>query len=109
MAGWRQRPRVGGVGERGIGAWPRCYTRGMQLALLWAVVGGGELIAIVVVVVLLFGASRIPALARGIGVGVRELRDALKGVDEGKGQAVGEKPGKSESGEEAPGGEVKGG
>lgn len=62
----------------------RCYTRAMQVALLWVGIGGGELIAIVVVVILLFGASRIPALARGIGIGVRELRDALKGVDEEK-------------------------
>lgn len=38
--------------------------------------GGPEVILILVVVLLLFGAKRIPDLARGLGKGIREFKDA---------------------------------
>jgi sec-independent protein translocase protein TatA len=44
--------------------------------------GTWELILIVVVVVLLFGAKRIPEVARGIGKGIKEFRKALEGKEE---------------------------
>jgi len=46
--------------------------------------GGGEIFLIIVLILLLFGAKRIPDLARGIGKGIREFKDASKGVDSGK-------------------------
>jgi sec-independent protein translocase protein TatA len=41
---------------------------------------GGELIVILVAVVLLFGARKLPALARSLGASAKEFR---KGVEEG--------------------------
>ncbi len=38
--------------------------------------GGTELIIIMAVILLLFGAKRIPELARGLGRGIREFKDA---------------------------------
>lgn len=38
--------------------------------------GGPEVILTLVVVLLLFGAKRIPDLARGLGKGIREFKDA---------------------------------
>lgn len=38
--------------------------------------GGMELIIIMAVILLLFGAKRIPELARGLGRGIREFKDA---------------------------------
>jgi sec-independent protein translocase protein TatA len=46
------------------------------------VIGQLELIIILVVVFLLFGAKRLPDIARGIGKGIREFRRALEGRDE---------------------------
>lgn len=43
-------------------------------------IGGSEWIWIVVVVVLLFGAKKLPQLARSLGASAKEFR---KGIDEG--------------------------
>ena len=40
--------------------------------------GGPEIIVIVVVVLLLFGGRKIPELAKGLGKGIREFKDATK-------------------------------
>lgn len=40
--------------------------------------GAPEIIIILVVVLLLFGASRLPKLARSIGESARELREGMK-------------------------------
>ncbi|MGY6557781.1 MAG: twin-arginine translocase TatA/TatE family subunit [Nitritalea sp.] len=45
-------------------------------------VGGGSLILIILVILLLFGAKRIPELARGLGRGIREFKDATKEIQE---------------------------
>ncbi len=45
-------------------------------------IGGPELIIILVVVLLLFGAKRIPDLAKSLGTGVREFRKGTSGGDE---------------------------
>lgn len=47
--------------------------------LLW-MPGGWELVIIVLVILLLFGAKRIPELARGLGKGIREFKDATKEI-----------------------------
>jgi sec-independent protein translocase protein TatA len=42
-------------------------------------VHGPELIIILVIILLLFGAKRIPELAKGLGTGVREFRRGSRG------------------------------
>ena len=41
-----------------------------------AFLNGWEIIAVLAVVILLFGARRLPGLARGLGQGVREFKNA---------------------------------
>ncbi|MBI2813886.1 MAG: twin-arginine translocase TatA/TatE family subunit [Opitutae bacterium] len=45
-------------------------------------IGGPELMMIMFIVLLLFGANRLPELARGIGKSVREFRKAASGVED---------------------------
>jgi sec-independent protein translocase protein TatA len=45
-------------------------------------IGPLELILILVVVVLLFGASRIPKIARSLGQGLKEFKKGLKENDD---------------------------
>ena len=42
--------------------------------------GGPEVILILVAVLLLFGAKRIPELAKGLGKGIREFKDASREI-----------------------------
>ncbi len=42
--------------------------------------GPFEIIAILLVVLLLFGAKRIPEIARGLGKGIREFKDATNEI-----------------------------
>ena len=44
--------------------------------------GAGEIILIVLVILLLFGAKKIPELARGIGKGMGEFKKGLKDVED---------------------------
>ena len=42
-------------------------------------VGGGELVIVLLMLLLLFGAKRIPELAKGLGAGIREFRKGVSG------------------------------
>jgi sec-independent protein translocase protein TatA len=42
--------------------------------------GGTEIFLIVLAILLLFGAKKIPELARGLGKGIREFKDATREV-----------------------------
>lgn len=44
--------------------------------------GWGEITIILFIVLLLFGAKKIPELAKGIGQGIKEFRNASKNVQE---------------------------
>jgi sec-independent protein translocase protein TatA len=44
--------------------------------------GGSELLIALVIILLLFGAKRIPELAKGLGSGVREFKKGARGQDE---------------------------
>lgn len=54
----------------------------MQTVLAFGMPGGWEWMIIILVVVLLFGAKKIPELARGLGRGIREFKDATKEIKE---------------------------
>jgi sec-independent protein translocase protein TatA len=42
--------------------------------------GGGELLVIMLFILIFFGSNKIPDLARGLGRGIREFKDAMQGV-----------------------------
>lgn len=44
--------------------------------------GGGEIFLIVLALLLIFGGKKIPELARGLGKGIREFKNASSGADE---------------------------
>lgn len=48
----------------------------MNIILLFGMPGGAELFFIVLVVIMLFGSKKIPELARGLGKGMREIKNA---------------------------------
>lgn len=41
-----------------------------------------ELVLILLIVVVIFGASKLPQLGKGLGEGISNFRDGLKGKDE---------------------------
>jgi sec-independent protein translocase protein TatA len=43
--------------------------------------GTQEIVLIVIALLLLFGGKKIPELARGLGKGIREFKDASKGIE----------------------------
>ena len=51
----------------------------MHTILLW-VPGWGELLIIMLFVLVFFGAKKIPEIARGMGKGIREFKDATKEI-----------------------------
>ena len=51
------------------------------LTFLFLNLGGGEIFIILLVVLLFFGAKRIPELAKGLGKGMREFKDAMSGIE----------------------------
>ena len=44
--------------------------------------GAGEIILILLVILILFGAKKIPELAKGLGKGMSEFKKGLKEVEE---------------------------
>lgn len=44
--------------------------------------GGTEIFVILFVILLFFGAKKLPELARGLGKGIKEFKDATKDVKE---------------------------
>ncbi len=63
----------------------------MQSEILLGIMGlgGQEMILIVVVILVFFGGSKIPELAKGLGKGIREFKDAVK--PESENDKLGEK------------------
>ena len=44
--------------------------------------GTGEIVIIAIVVLLLFGGKKIPELKKGIGKGVKNFKDGVKGLED---------------------------
>jgi TatA/E family protein of Tat protein translocase len=60
-------------------------------------IGGPELMMIMFIVLLLFGANRLPELARGMGKSIREFKKAASGVENEVRRAMEEEPAKPAS------------
>jgi sec-independent protein translocase protein TatA len=54
-------------------------------------IGTTEILVILFIVLLLFGAKKIPELARGLGRGIREFKDATKEIKKNIEEEVQEK------------------
>jgi len=54
----------------------------MNQLLLLGPLGTGEIIIIAIVVLLLFGGKKIPELMKGIGKGVKNFREGVKGIED---------------------------
>jgi sec-independent protein translocase protein TatA len=53
----------------------------MQMPLLFlGDIGGSEMLLIMVAILVFFGANKIPELARGLGKGIREFKDASREI-----------------------------
>jgi len=51
-----------------------------MLSTTFLFIGGPEIIIIGLIVVMLFGADKIPEIARGLGKGMRQLKDATNDI-----------------------------
>jgi sec-independent protein translocase protein TatA len=52
----------------------------MNTVLAFGMPSGGELIVIILFVIIFFGAKRIPDIARGMGKGIREFKEASREI-----------------------------
>ena len=50
------------------------------MSTLFLFIGGPEIIVVGLIVVMLFGADKIPEIARGLGKGMRQLKDATNDI-----------------------------
>jgi sec-independent protein translocase protein TatA len=51
---------------------------------MFGTIGLPELLIILVIVIIIFGAGKLPQLGRGLGEGIRNFRNSLKGDGESK-------------------------
>ena len=54
--------------------------------------GGGEIILILAIVLILFGAKKLPELAKGLGQGIKEFKKATHNASEGMREAMADSP-----------------
>ena len=54
--------------------------------------GGGEIILILALILILFGAKKLPELAKGLGQGIKEFKKATREVTEEVSHAMDETP-----------------
>lgn len=48
----------------------------MQFQFLFLNISGGELVVVLLLVIMFFGANKIPEIAKGLGKGIRQVRNA---------------------------------
>ena len=51
-----------------------------NLFILFLNLGGGEVVLVLLVILLLFGGKGVPNIARALGKGIREFKDATNGI-----------------------------
>lgn len=47
---------------------------------MYLFISGGEIFVILIIVVMLFGADKLPEIARGLGKGMRQIKDATNDI-----------------------------
>ena len=52
----------------------------MKSVFLFFNIGGPEIFFILIMVIMLFGANKIPEIARGLGKGIREVKNAASDI-----------------------------
>ncbi len=72
----------------------------MNTILAFVMPGTQEMILILIVILLLFGAKKLPELARGLGKSIREFKKATSEVEENIREAMKEEEKKSDSSSE---------
>ena len=77
---------AGGLRYLGI----ECYFMNVMFGLFN--LGGGEIILILALVLILFGAKKLPELAKGLGTGIKEFKKATRDVTEEMHTAMEETP-----------------
>jgi sec-independent protein translocase protein TatA len=60
--------------------------------LLAGIIGGWEIVLILAVVLILFGAKKLPELAKGLGQGIKEFKKATRDVTDELSSAMDETP-----------------
>jgi len=50
------------------------------MSLFFLFIGGPEIFIIVLIIVMVFGADKIPEIARGLGKGMRQVKDATNDI-----------------------------
>ncbi|MCK0130299.1 twin-arginine translocase TatA/TatE family subunit [Flavobacteriaceae bacterium F08102] len=48
--------------------------------MYFSFISGGEIFVVLVIVLMLFGADKIPTIARGLGKGMRQIKDATNDI-----------------------------
>jgi sec-independent protein translocase protein TatA len=64
------------------------YDKINIMSILLSVPGVWEIVIILVIIIVLFGAKKIPGLARGLGQSVKEFKDAKSGNETEKDKDV---------------------
>lgn len=64
----------------------------MNTMLAFLGIGGWEVVVILAVILLLFGAKKLPELAKGLGQGIKEFKKATREVTDEVQNAVDETP-----------------
>jgi sec-independent protein translocase protein TatA len=54
----------------------------VSLTVILGIIGTQEIIIIALVILLLFGGRKIPELMKGLGKGVKQFKDGVKGIDD---------------------------
>ncbi|MDR0286559.1 MAG: twin-arginine translocase TatA/TatE family subunit, partial [Clostridiales bacterium] len=57
-------------------------SKKMNELLLLGPLGTGEIVIICIVILLLFGGKKIPELMKGIGKGVKNFKEGVKGIED---------------------------
>lgn len=60
--------------------------------MIGGIIGGWEIVLILAVVLILFGAKKLPELAKGLGTGIKEFKKATREVTEELNTAMDETP-----------------